>query len=119
MFTKEIDEGGLNVAVEKAEDADTLFNSIVLFYLKENVSHEKTSLKSFITSIERKIIYTTLEVTQGNQKNAAKILGLGATTLNEKLKKFSSVNNQFKKDILTNIENKIQLLNRQKSTLRV
>jgi transcriptional regulator with GAF, ATPase, and Fis domain len=45
-------------------------------------------LKDFIQKIERDIIVRTLASVQGNQKAAARLLGLKHTTLNEKVKRF-------------------------------
>ena len=49
-------------------------------------------------------------MTEGNQKIAADILGVRATTLNEKLKKYDIGNFNFKTDILTKIEKRIDSL---------
>ncbi len=45
-------------------------------------------LRDFMDRMERNIILRTLNRVNGNQKQAAKILGLKSTTLNEKIKKF-------------------------------
>lgn len=52
------------------------------FYLKDN-----TSLKDFLEEMERNIIILTLMKFNGNQKHAAKFLGIKYTTFNEKVKK--------------------------------
>ena len=95
---------------KEGNDFEVLFNSIVLFYLKKNVKEKKTSLKTFISSLEKKIIYTALYMTEGSQKIAADILGIRATTLNEKLKKYDIGNFNYKTDILTKIEKRIDSL---------
>lgn len=45
-------------------------------------------LKDLIQGIERGIIVRTLALVQGNQKAAARMLGLKHTTLNEKVKRY-------------------------------
>ena len=91
-------------------EQETLYNTIIQYYLEQNIKNSKKPLKSFISSIEKKIIYTILDITNGNQKNAADILCLRATTLNEKLKKYGQVNNNYKPDYLSKIQNRIDLL---------
>jgi len=54
------------------------------FYLKEAVQ-----LKEFLENLERNILIKTLTKFNGNQKNAAKFLGLKHTTLHEKVKKYN------------------------------
>lgn len=46
-------------------------------------------LKEFMNDIERKIILGALSKVNGSQKEAAKILGVKHTTLNEKIKKYN------------------------------
>ncbi len=45
-------------------------------------------LKKLMDSFERRIIVKVLEKTRGNQKEAAQILGIKYTTLNQKVKKY-------------------------------
>ncbi len=45
-------------------------------------------LKEFMESLERSIILRVLGRVGGNQREAAKILGLKSTTLNEKIRKY-------------------------------
>jgi DNA-binding NtrC family response regulator len=45
-------------------------------------------LKEFMDSMERNIILRTLSRVQGKQREAARILGVKHTTLNEKIKKY-------------------------------
>jgi len=45
-------------------------------------------LKKKMEDLEKKIILNVLEKVQGNQRNAARILGIKYTTLNEKIKKY-------------------------------
>jgi transcriptional regulator with GAF, ATPase, and Fis domain len=48
----------------------------------------KISLKDFLTRVELNLIILSLNETNGNQRKAAKILGLKPTTLNEKLRRY-------------------------------
>jgi DNA-binding NtrC family response regulator len=48
---------------------------------------EGISLKDVIASFERRLIETTLDSTRGVQKEAARLLGLKPTTLNEMIKR--------------------------------
>jgi DNA-binding NtrC family response regulator len=45
-------------------------------------------LKEKMEDLEKKIILNVLEKTQGNQREAARLLGIKYTTLNEKIKKY-------------------------------
>ena len=56
-------------------------------FLLRNCSREGCSLKEFLKSFEEDIIRRTLKLTHGNQRTAAYILGIKATTLNEKIKR--------------------------------
>ena len=51
------------------------------------VPPEGISLKEVIASFERRLIESTLESTGGVQKEAARLLGLKPTTLNEMIKR--------------------------------
>lgn len=46
-------------------------------------------LKEMMDSVERSVILRTLHKVNGNQKKAAKILGVKYTTLNEKIKRYN------------------------------
>lgn len=61
---------------------------IELFY------QQPLSLKEFIDDLEKCIILSTLSKVGGNQKKAARALGIKYTTLNEKIKRY---NIQFQK----------------------
>ena len=54
------------------------------FYQKQ----DNDSLKEFLEKMERNIIISTLIKFNGNQKHAAKFLGIKYTTFNEKVKKY-------------------------------
>jgi two-component system response regulator PilR (NtrC family) len=53
------------------------------------VPPEGISLKDVIANFERRLIETTLDTTRGVQKEAARLLGLKPTTLNEMIKRHS------------------------------
>jgi DNA-binding NtrC family response regulator len=48
---------------------------------------ESATLKALVTEFERRIIREALEASGGNQRQAARALGVLPTTLNEKLKR--------------------------------
>ena len=56
---------------------------IEYFFMSDNIP-----LKELIEGIEKSVILRTLYRVHGNQKEAAKILGVKYTTLNEKIKKY-------------------------------
>ena len=45
------------------------------------------SIKDYLSDVEKTIIISALRRTEGNQKNAADLLGIKHTTLNEKIKR--------------------------------
>lgn len=61
-----------------------MYKFIVEFFCKK----ETLPLKEFIMTLEKCIILRTLSKFNGNQKEAAKFLGIKYTTLNEKIKKY-------------------------------
>jgi transcriptional regulator with GAF, ATPase, and Fis domain len=63
----------------------TVFQNVVVdaFFLKPD-----PCLKLFIEELERRLIVSVLERVYGNQKEAARILGIKYTTLNEKVKRY-------------------------------
>ena len=68
----------------KDEIRKEMYKFIVEFFCKK----ETLSLKEFIMTLEKCIILRTLSKYNGNQKDAAKFLGIKYTTLNEKIKKY-------------------------------
>ena len=57
------------------------------FFLEYRVARKNANLKDYIESLERAVISRALRELDGNQKAAARFLGLKYTTLNEKVKK--------------------------------
>jgi DNA-binding protein Fis len=49
--------------------------------------HPPVQLKLLLDAIEKRLILKVLETVSGNQKEAARILGIKYTTLNQKVKK--------------------------------
>ena len=56
------------------------------FYKKRNIC-----LKDFLSRVELQLILYSLNKTNGNQREAAEILGIKPTTLNEKLRKYNII----------------------------
>ncbi len=98
-------KGQLNLEFEP------VLNSLILYYIKQNKKKEKSALKNFISLLEKNLIYSVLDITNGNQKVAAEILGVGKTTLNEKIKRYCIPLNDFKFDMSSIIEKRVRLLN--------
>jgi len=94
----------------KRKEFEPLFNSIVLFYLKDNAKKNRTSLKVFVNFFEKKIIRTTLNISNGNQKIASEILGIKPTTLNEKIKKYNIRSGNVKANILKKINEEFKTI---------
>jgi DNA-binding NtrC family response regulator len=61
--------------------------SLALAYLNSNLNMKCVPLKAFLDECEKKILLASLRLTQGNQKNAALLLGIKPTALFEKLRK--------------------------------
>ncbi len=51
--------------------------------------HQKVPFKDLICTVEKSLILRALSECNGNQKSAAKYLGMKYTTLNEKLKRYN------------------------------
>ena len=68
---------------------EDLSEVLVREYLQKNITEESIALKHFICDLERKIILFTLGLTNGNQKNASRILRIKETSLCEKIKKYN------------------------------
>ena len=84
------------------KNINDLSETLVREYLMKNITKENTSLKIFMTDLEKRIIDFTLSLTNGNQKNASRILGVKETSLCEKIKKYNL--KKGKKRILLNLD---------------
>ena len=82
-----------------SEGEDYMKNLFSLF-LERVCINESVPLGVLMNTVERSIIIRTLSMVNGSQKDAAKILGLKYTTLNEKIKKY---NIQIRKSVHLNI----------------
>ncbi len=86
-------ERGVVLATSDSIDRDLIpdhVRSAPVFHVPHlNVPPEGISLKDVIASFERRLIESTLESTKGVQKEAARLLGLKPTTLNEMIKRHS------------------------------
>ena len=81
---------------------ENLSEILVREYLQKNITRENVSLKHFIGGLEKRIIAFALGLTNGNQKNASRILGIKETSLCEKIKKYDL--RKMKKRIPLNLE---------------
>ncbi len=86
-------ERGVVLAITDSIDRDLIpdhVRSAPVFHVPHlTVPPEGISLKDVIASFERRLIESTLESTKGVQKEAARLLGLKPTTLNEMIKRHS------------------------------
>ena len=78
----------------------------ILKYISDNIASSKMPLKTLIKDLEVNIIKKTLHLSNGNQRNAAKILGIGFTTFNEKIKRYKIGKLNIKSDMIQKV-NKI------------
>jgi len=86
-------ERGVVLSTTETIDRDLIpdhVRSAPAFHMPQlTVPPEGISLKDVIASFERRLIESTLESTKGVQKEAARLLGLKPTTLNEMIKRHS------------------------------
>jgi len=66
---------------------EALVDPINLF-IEDFYQKRKIPLKDFLTRVELHLIIFSLNKANGNQRKAAKILGIKPTTLNEKLRRY-------------------------------
>ena len=78
----EVDRNGLYEGEDHMKHLFSLFLERVCIY-------ESVPLGVLMNTVERSIIIRTLSMVNGCQKEAAKILGVKYTTLNEKIKKYN------------------------------
>ena len=82
--------------LDEREKEEFVMKSFKLF-MKYFSSTQRVPLKELMNILERAILIRALSQLNGNQKNAAKFLGLKYTTLHEKIKKY---NIRFRKEPL-------------------
>jgi len=63
-------------------------SEMIRFFAEAFCRESPVDLRNLILTLEKNIILHVLARTHGNQKEAAKILGLNHTTLNEKMKRY-------------------------------
>jgi len=61
----------------------------ISIFIEDFYQGRKKPLKDFLNDIELRLILYSLNEANGNQREAAKILGIKPTTLNEKLKRYN------------------------------
>ena len=71
-------------------------------FIEDFCQRKKLSLKDFLARVELLLIIHSLNRANGNQREAAKILGVKPTTLNEKLRRY---NIGFRKSAVDNPKN--------------
>jgi DNA-binding NtrC family response regulator len=64
---------------------------LIKLYVQEYCLHRRICLKKLIHMLEREIIYLVLEEAHGNQRTAAKLLGLRPNTLHYKIQRMGLV----------------------------
>jgi len=69
----------------KKERIDGLIDPLIQEYFQDG----ELPLKKLILHVEVRLILSSLERTKGNQKEAARILGVRYTTLHEKMKRYN------------------------------
>jgi DNA-binding NtrC family response regulator len=69
----------------KKEKIDGLFDHLIEEYFQEG----ELPLKKLISYVEIRLIVSSLERSKGNQREAARILGVGYTTLHEKMNRYN------------------------------
>lgn len=69
---------------DRGGPSEEIFDLFVEFFSKKR----PLSLKVLIDELEKRLILTVLLRARGNQKEAARALGLKYTTLNEKVKRY-------------------------------
>ncbi|MCD6193970.1 MAG: hypothetical protein J7L26_10965 [Candidatus Aminicenantes bacterium] len=82
------EKAALNLAAEKREMdySENIYLELICIYLEYYLT-KRISLKELLNRVERRLLLRVLEGCGGNQRAAAKILGLNYTTLNEKVKR--------------------------------
>ncbi|MCK5004211.1 MAG: hypothetical protein KAS21_03945 [Candidatus Aminicenantes bacterium] len=63
-------------------------SKLINCYLLRNCTSQNFPMKLFLSSFEEDLIKKALKIAKGNQKVTSMILGIKATTLNEKMKRF-------------------------------
>jgi len=87
--TQQIDEpgGGLTVLqASRTEPLSTCVRNALRYYLQHLDGYEVNDLHQMVIGeVERPLIETVLDYTQGNQTQAARLLGVSRSTLRKKM----------------------------------
>ncbi len=73
---------------QNLKNLEELQEKMITTYLQSNSLSGRLQLKDFLGILERNLLLYCLQLTGGNQRKAAMILGIKPTTLFEKLKKY-------------------------------
>jgi DNA-binding protein Fis len=89
-FIDEPQSGGIIKIIKKSDSSSKLATSGKVLELQNILLREKTGelYRATLSDIEKTLIETVLERTDGNQLKAAKILGINRNTLRTKVQKF-------------------------------
>lgn len=87
-FDKERSTKEYRVGKNKLSEGEDYIKRLFSLFLERACINESVPLGLLMNTVERSIIIRTLSMVDGSQKEAAKILGLKYTTLNEKVKKY-------------------------------
>jgi Fis family transcriptional regulator len=79
--------GGLTVLrADRTEPLSECVRNAMRFYLRNLDGHEVNDLHQMVIGeVERPLLQTVLEYTQGNQTQAARLLGMSRSTLRKKI----------------------------------
>ena len=84
---------------QKTQPRKRYKNDVLDFFVDYICMNDRIDLKEVLEELERTILIKILSKFNGNQKDAAKFLGIKYTTLNEKVKKY---NIHFRKEAVVN-----------------
>lgn len=84
----------------RSSDGEDYMKNLFSLFLERVCINESVPLGVLMNTVERSIIIRTLSMVNGCQKEAAKMLGVKYTTLNEKIKKY---NIRIRKSVYLNI----------------
>jgi len=62
---------------------------LLRYFSEYFIVRKRVPLKNLMDSVERSILIKILDRVNGNQRKAAKILGVKCTTLNQKIRKYN------------------------------
>lgn len=89
LFKKEEELKRFTYHDEQTLSKEDLWETLLNVAFDRLCSVNTMPLREFIEDLERRLIIRTLFRSNGNRKEAAKLLGIKYTTLHEKLKKYN------------------------------